>query len=468
MRYPAEAFLDAAPPRLMGSEIECNPPTLPPEEHEWKDHLIRGSKVFKDGKLSLLTRPSFNKTNGLWLPTGGRLYCDENRLLEVASAECIDAREVALQEALGLYAVRTLVQEYCALRGESPAISARTGRSTPNGNINVGPTSGYHENYYAHLPEVYEYERNDTYTQCLLSYLATRSIWAGSGVMKKAGYRTSQRESQVLFQPYISEKESKFSSFHMRTVDGMKPPFIPQRIRGQKMGRLEIRSGEFSTSEDCTARMFAMTSLVLRMIEKGRFPGKLFLEDPETTYHVSTDYSEQSYLADGTLLTAAEHQQRIAGAAIEFAKSFTDIPREEIDAARYVYETCSNIHEFITHPDRVPEEIISIEWARKLLSIQERIGVIAVNSLEGGLLRTAALHDANWENLLSPSANYDFIRRIDAAGTAIESYVLPETRARLRTSLLSAATGSIDWDYLIHRTEGPIVMDDPYEYDEVA
>lgn len=311
---------------------------------------------------------------------------------------------------------------------------------------------GHHENYYspvlAGFLDSTIVKRN---AASLSSYLSTRGVWAGVGIVADDGYRTTQKFEATRFTKHIS-----------RTIHGGKPPFV----RHTSDNRLEVLLGDGNMSSERAAEVIDLTSLVMRMLEHNKFPEELLVPYPDLAMRDSSVPGGMIRTNSGEM-TGANHQQCIAEATLEFADGHKNTPEHEIAAAQHVAEICRYVDLFDGSMGTL--ELISndVEWAAKLLYIRKHVGeraVITAANLE------AVRYDLRWEDISptrSPSRKWyarhgDPFSKAEILRAATKP---PRTRALARTAALHSGLrpAYIDWASVRTRQES-FSQPDPYDY----
>ncbi len=306
--YTPEDYCNNAPPRTFGSETEYT--------HSSKDRQLTTGIAIQKGVPQLPYYLSNGRyiANSIAMKNGGELYIDMGELLEYATPECSTPDELVLQERAGeeitLVVTRALGAAASLPDDQSIQLFKRTGYSDiydSKGQLVLHKMStGHHENYTTSAFRRFVADSqfdNDTDYQFneIASYLASRPIWAGVGMIGAFSFSLSQKQSMI-----------DYSSYSDKTVDGEKSPI---RFHSE---RLEIRSGDGNISEWAIRMKYALTSLVLRLIEHDEFPSGLILKGP--TLHSNILAENPDVLVptvSGEMMSGIEHQSRIVDAAYE-------------------------------------------------------------------------------------------------------------------------------------------------------
>ena len=451
MSYTTDDFIHNTPPRIMGSETEYT---------MQQECITRNTKVLDSlNPAKFLCKFSPDSENSIWLKNGARLYVDYGDLCEYATPESTTAHEVCAHERAGEITVQ---QVTTTSNPGNDKVYKRTGYDDVYGDdgtqILSSNSAGHHENYYTPLAQTTE----KLYAiSALHSYLATRPIWSGAGMVGEFGYLISQKADAINY-------ESKSNA-----VDhGNK---MPHRLGANN--RLEIRTGEGNMSDWAIIQKFAMTSLILRLIEHGRFPHHLIprtrqTEPTQLMRYLSYNPSASFQIGDYEM-TAAQHQKQLAEHAYDFAmEHITDIPVEEVTAAEEVLEACRQID--LVHDHSLPLHAIAdrIDWAAKLLFLHDK-GIYDSQIKSANL--DAVMFDLRWEDISKRGISRLWYAKyqkplLKPAEINRAEYTPPATRAATRVKLVREAidrcerTSLVDWN-TIELGSGLRSLSDPYQSD---
>lgn len=427
--YTEADYRNDAPPRAFGSETELTPSNT-------SDSLLQrlSSRDFvRDLPFYLASARSQGES--IALRNGGEIYVELQRLLEYATPECSSPEELTTYERAGEEATirivraigRHVLQDENALR-----LFKRTGYATlydkTNTKILDKKSTGPHENYATKIFDtginghVFSRPSLPVEHQQLTSYLVTRPIWSGTGMIEQDEYVISQKHQMI-----------NYLSYGVLTDDGEKSP-----MRFQD-NRLEIRSGEANMSEWAITMKFALTSLVLRLVEHGKFPESLLLADPNTSSDLIAQNPDAKIpLASGEWVTAIEHQARI----IETAHT-TLSPANHIHAyeERATNEFTAFKHDFSNTYMKAGEVTAiadRVDWATKLFYITKKGAPI--QDINGTNMDAVAL-DLSYERLDLPSYARKVHRVLGQTAinqTDIDRALLhpPQTRAARRVKVI--------------------------------
>lgn len=427
-----EDFYHSTPPRIMGSETEYT-----------TQGRISKSITSLTPKKYFQPRGQPVQESGLWLNNGGRLYVDAGEVLEYATPECATAQDVAGYERAGEIIARetaaNLNQKTYKRSGYLPVISE-------NELMMSDMSVGHHENYLS--PIETDSVSSDSClfaTQALSSYLATRPIWSGAGIVGPKSYGISQKGFDIVFPQEESTSGNKYA---YNNIDD----------------RLEIRCGEGNMSEWAIVQKFAYTSLVLRLIEHEQFPEGLVIDEGSrgaTLHRLSSPNSFYDYEF------ATHHQKALARFALDFAIEQPEIPEEEITAAQEILTACDNVATYLNEPSALELIHDRIDWAAKLSHMHTK-GLESKEIHSRNL--TAVMHDLKWEDIdeRGPSRRWYDVHQPPQFDAHFRKQALvtpPITRARARVEVLQRPNlfpYQVDWNKITLRYSD-IVMQNPYD-----
>jgi hypothetical protein len=210
--------------------------------------------------------------NGGFLLNGGRLYIDMGHL-EYSSPECRNLRDIVAYDLAG----DTLIQ------ASLEAINGTRHVSFLRNNIDhhTGATFGCHENYLMKR----EAQFNPRAIGALLSFLATRQIFTGTGRVGQANplafdfsppadprpvdFQISQRADHIVNDIY------QWVQFNRAIINARDEPLADFR----KYRRLHLLIGDSNMSPYAAALKVGTTALVLSLIEERLLPRDVILAD---------------------------------------------------------------------------------------------------------------------------------------------------------------------------------------------
>lgn len=446
-------------PRIVGKETEYT---------TWEEPEDLLSSIYDIPSLyGTISRPDYSS---FWTPNGGNLYPDcgngydwANGVLEFATPECLNGREAELHSRVGEWMVNCLAELEAARTHDTPEgtilVSKRSGyvdvQNSKGDFLLNAMSTGQHENYFA--PRLIELLSTDDASaeraaDQISSYLSTRGVWAGVGIVAQDGFRTTQKFEAMRFNGRLD-----------KVTHGSKSPF--NKFCGD--GRFEVRSGDGNMSSRVAIDVTDLSSLIVRMVEHDAFPEALIVVDPNVAMRDSSVPGRLIQTCSGAM-TGAEHQRRIVETALEFASHFEGIPKHEITAAEHVVTICNDIDIFDGSTGTLELIAGDVEWAAKLLYIRKHIGekvIVTAANLD------AVRYDLHWEDTSptkSPSRKWYAKHGDPFTEAEIMRAVTrpPQTRASARVELMRSLGywQKISWSHI--DTPGKEYgLLDPYEYD---
>lgn len=408
--YTKEDFIYDTPPRIMGSETEYT------------------TQSYYSPEIPISDAPILlHSSTGMWLANGARLYRDMGSVTEYATPECRNAYEVALYERAGEATVYGMADQFMNIE-TATKVHKRTGYDTVivNDKVLLEPMStGHHENYLT--PNVHNY-------RILQSYLVTRGVWAGAGLVSGTGYQTTQKADGILFNSGHGTEHGLKKTEHYHPGED----------------RMELRLGDGNMSEWQIVQKFAMSSLALRLSEHEHFPEELIIGKKLTAQASRASRFGNITTAGGEMLTPAQHQKRIAQVALDYFGHYPNIPREELTAAEEVIKACEAIDRIGKDYDNLDLVSDRIDWAAKLANILKK--GIAPPEINTRNIHAVAL-DLAWDDISPHGVARHWYRRYGNERLAPSEITRakatpPATRALARAALLrqhGADIEYIDW-----------------------
>lgn len=459
-------FSQTTQPRVMGSETE---------------YAIQAERIVGLDKVSQLqprTAYLSDTSNEIWTSNGGRLYYEFDygkspstaSIAEFATPECRSAEEVMLHEKVGEEFVRligdaTWLESYgvIPLYDTFKRTAYTNVTNKDNALVMSAMSLGHHENYSTSL-SIFDPKTRSA----LVSYLATRPTWAGAGMATPDGYVISQKASGILYSHSATQSQ-------VLTEHGRKIPF---RQKGQRSDYIEIRVGDGNMSPWAIRTKFAMTSLVLRLVEHGAFPEDALLYDDDCVNRAARltgIHPNKAFGITGAPRNGTSHQRRIAQAGLDFAEA-NEIPAEEVAAALDVLTVCDQVAHLADDPTALEPLAERVDWAAKFMYIKRTLGTSSCNfAAYQSRIMQAVQHDLLWEALgeNGPSGKHYTKTGNVADPAALERARMtpPATRAAYRTEQLKdmdreGILGIVDgvhWTCISFLGHGePIDMPTPY------
>jgi len=243
--------------------------------------------------------------NGGFLLNGGRLYLDMGHI-EYASPECVRLRDIVTYETAGDALLLNALRE----------LHATEQVSFIKNNIDhyTGATFGCHENYLMRR----ETQFTPPVLGSLLTFLATRQIFTGAGRVGQAHplafdfdlppsptpvkFQLSQRADHIVNDIY------QWVQFNRAIINARDEPLADYR----KFRRLHLLIGDSNMSPFANALKVGTTACALTLLEEGRFPRGLILEDAV----VST--REVSHSPDGPWLVRLENGKMVEALDVQW------------------------------------------------------------------------------------------------------------------------------------------------------
>lgn len=436
MESKRDAFGHDTPLRMVGSETEYTTPFC--GEAPFINYVSPDLVAYQQ------------HDEDLWLKNGARFYIDTDNLIEYATPECRSASELLQHEKAGERLVEETVHNMAEYRGVHPADWHAYKRTSyvdvvdRRGNTLLRPMSaGHHENYESSEQVFYDGQAH----AALQSYLASRAIWAGCGIVTAKGYELHQKASAI-----GQTTARKLTP----TKHGNK---LPYKIYNH---RLEIRLGDGNRSPWAIRTKFGLTSFVLRLIEHDTFPDDLIVHDEMThqMQSVSRNPSHELLTQNGPM-TAAYHQQMIARACLDFAQKHPQfaIPADEIIAAESIEKIADEIDEVIAIPDNLYVIADRIDWAAKRNRMHEK-GIKASSISTKNL--DAVKADLEWEEIGNHTPAERWYQKcqppLDPLSILRAKVTPPDGSASNRVQWLAAndlsSISLCEWDR-IHHNVGP-------------
>lgn len=442
MRYSREHFTHGAPPRIMGSESEINVNGITNRG---------GSMVFSEA-LENIDYISHGRSpeNSIVLPNGGEIYLD-GAVVEIATPECLTAQEVLLHELVGERVVGQMANNIAGGNGTAYKRSGYAKITKESGELlHDHQSTGHHENYFYIRPTD---SSEHTLAQAQMkSFLYTRQSWAGTGLVTPLGYAISQKIGAIDF--------TDGTSFN---THGQKNP-----LRVHNTPRMEVRTGEGNLSEWTIIQKFALTSLVLRLIEHKKFPDHLIVkkyEEGNSQTALYTPFSEVN--TRGGWVKSTSHQREIARRALDYFCDVPNTPKEELEAAAAIIRTCNDIDKIGSMRKDVSSIHDRVEWASKLSFLRREHSDESLTTDNF----TAVAKDLRWDNI-NNGIGKRWYRRYGQTTESIDidaaAKTPPRSRAAVRVQDLKRLRDegvyihSVDWDTVTY-DQGEQYYGDPYE-----
>src|ERR1700730_11408277 len=246
-----------------------------------KNHLFRKCQI---GAIDLHYRDYEEPPgNGGFLLNGGRLYLDMGQL-EYSSPECLTVRDLVAYDIAGDLLLYQAIKEL--------GVEDKVSFLKNNIDHHTGATFGCHENYLMRR----EAQFTPEILASLLGFLATRQIFTGSGRVGHANplafdFEVPDRPGHVPFQisqraDHIVNDIYQWGQFNRAIINARDEPLADYR----KYRRLHLLIGDSNMSPFATALKIGTTACVLSLLEEGRLPRNLVLNDAvQSTRDISRD-----------------------------------------------------------------------------------------------------------------------------------------------------------------------------------
>lgn len=454
--FNADDYRYDAPPRAFGSETEYTT--------NIDDDLTVGFAAQPYiAKAPFYLATGRDRHSSIVTQNGGEAYEDLHSIIEYATPESRTPEEVMLHERAGEQIMREIIKLIGKNAPEQlePHLYKRTGYGeiydAKGDKLLMQLSTGHHENYSSRTFASYVSLPYDVGTalpekfHAISSYLATRGIWSGAGMVDTFSYSLTQKRAAI-----------NYSAYGEQTTDGEKTPvlFYPDRV--------ELRSGDGNMSEWTIKMKYALSSLILRLIEHEKFPEELIIKYPTVAaLAIATHPSIEVHMRSGEKMTALEHQSRIIDAAYEELSPANHIhPYEEKAVAEF--DQFKRDFENISLEDSVVHALADrVDWATKLHYMYKK-GMRHADIHGKNLYAVAA--DLQYERLDINS----YARRLHKklGQTVLDSSSLhdamlspPPTRAARRTRLIRhlakhGSYGFTDWDMVYNKDNKSIYLGD--------
>jgi proteasome accessory factor A len=289
--------------------------------HKIRDYLFH---VQRQGVLDLHHRGHDEPPgNGGFLTNAGRMYLDMGHL-EYASPECHSLTDVVATDRAGDTILQKVIQDL-GLVDEVSLIKNNVDHETD-------ATFGSHENYL--VTRRFPFTRRGLAP--LVTFLVTRQIFTGSGrvggaspqdawiqmdrlIVPRAAIGHSPTAEQLPFQ--ISQRADHIVNDFFEWVQQNRaiintrdePLADPNQYR-----RIHLLLGDSNMAEYATALKLGTTGLVLQLIEEGKAPRDLDINEPvEALQEISQDQDRQwiVQLQSGKTISAIDVQEQFLAAA---------------------------------------------------------------------------------------------------------------------------------------------------------
>lgn len=395
-----------------------------------------------------------------FLSNGARLYNDMEHKLEYAGPESLGALETTATEFAGQAIIFQVLTNLVQKKVIPPhSFNKRVADD-------AGHTWGYHENY---LVNAEDHLQHNVFRQYLLGHLATRTVFAGAGKLKR---NSSSIYTVVPAQKMhdIERLEGASSTADKSLLNTRQKPYAAS----EKYARQHIICGDANISAAITFVKLASTSLVLRLRESGIAEEEdMVLRSPLAAAHVIASDTESNALFDvgkhGKQMRAVEYQDWLLSQCWKMAERI-ELPDDETLGLELWQRVIDDI---VYQPDQAKRYI---EWMAKADLMAQQA---ARSPDESGIWDRVHRVDMAWDHL-DPNIHIGNRWLGELAGAPsiddlnIEHYTktAPKTRARQRGKYVTKFCGLSSSDYeraKVTWTEAsrpgnkPVTMMDPYK-----
>lgn len=295
---------------------------------------------------------------------GARLYVDMQAHPEYCTPECRTPREVVLHEKAGELILEEAFRDGIPFDGPGRRniAAVRFYRSAVD---NRKASHGYHENYLVSRQVPIDY-----LIKCLIPFLVTRVIYAGSGNIRD-GFEISGRARYI-------ENQTGENTVEDRPIINLRDEPLAD---GDKYRRLHLIVGDPNMSEYATYLKIGATSLVLDLIEDGFSPDIRINEPVDTLRRLARTPSDwELELQEGGLISAVNLQRMYLDAAKQHYTEGCRFDDREMDE-----ETWNILEEWEAALDGLEREPLvladTLDWAaeKKLIDAQMKRHEIQIN-----------------------------------------------------------------------------------------
>src|SRR5881396_4013315 len=279
--------------------------------------------------------------NGGFLLNGGRLYLDMGHI-EFSTPECLSLRDIVAYDRAGDYLLQNAL--------ENMGVADKVSFLKNNIDHHTGATFGCHENYLM--------KRGAQFTpqvlSALLSFLATRQIFTGAGRVGQANplafeFDSHRAEQPVTFQisqraDHIVNDIYQWVQFNRAIINARDEPLADYR----KYRRLHLLIGDSNMSPFATALKIGTTACVLSLLEDGRLPRDLVLNDAvQSTRDISRDATRRWIvdLENGKSMGALDIQWQFHELAQKHLRNLSPETNWLLENWGFVLEAIANNHQ---------------------------------------------------------------------------------------------------------------------------
>lgn len=460
--YTFEDYRNAMPARAIGSETEYT------NDSDIESLIYQNGFAGPYTKLLRFVQPKWRVSPGrhttpsVITSNGGELYLDFT-VLEYSTPECTSPEELVKHERAGETIVFDTMSNIGMRNGKIPKVYKRSGYVEVTAKNEPYPilsemSIGHHESYssinvFSNLPlstHSAEMKKSKEARQ-LGDFLALRKLVDGVGMVGQDHFSITQKPHAINYRAFDREVG----------VDGKRP------FR-QNATRLEIRSGEGNKSDWATAFKVGLTSLVLRLIEHGKYPDHLELYDPNATVlKIAKDPMAIVTLSSGVNVKAIEILREIVDTAYADCQTYEDFPEYEkrayddfLDFYDDIYSISLPDHDVAALSDR-------IDWAARYKFFTDY----------GATYKTFTTHnleqvryDLLWDRIGTKDIARKRFAKFGHTALSVDVPEPPQTRAATRIKIAkelyySDNLQTVDWDAITTKDEYKYVLEHPLSQD---
>lgn len=364
------------PARIMGQEIEYGS-IAQTTDGSWEGIHSGNSPATKERlrKVAVANGQNIADRAEVWLPNGAKVYFDVGHL-EIASAECLTARDVVLASKAS---ERVMTRAFRGSEGELDVLLLRD-----NSDSQDEVCFAVHENYLvlqSRLMATYAKEQKMSgefhpwFYGVFLAFIATRVLLVGAGSVIFAG------SPKKIGRYALSYRVRQISHVEDRMATGAMKPVILIRheahSQNQDHFRLQLAVSDPNVLEVAEYLKFGTTALVLRLLERqqSRVATPVPLDDPISvlrTINADPTLTHGYRLHGGGKMGALDIQEAIL---YEVARVFPD----DDDPAFVVRETNDVLERWANVLDALRTDVESaapyVDWVLKRQLINAMLDV---------------------------------------------------------------------------------------------
>jgi hypothetical protein len=466
---PADFFSDTPPERIIGTETEYHPYGklgICPSNSDI-GRMLKGAGYDYDHEF---------------LHNGAKLYMDCG-FIEYASAEGRGVAEATAADFAGLR-IMGQMQQQCEslinLQSWAPFFRMAGSYKMPGEGEKRGKidTAGRHANYMLPMPR--NYEETGRLVTLMCSYIATRAIWDGCGLVTDR-FVLSQKSTGI-------GETIVTNGYGNRTLENGKPMGTLHFNSNTAESKIpagwalfEDRAPEPHMSVRGTLRSLAATSLVARLVEQqlvnASNANDFLISHPIKTLHRSqrSFHDRQFNLASGKTISVADYQSMLFETIQEHVdKSRLELPESEREVPVQIIDICDRIKVLHPHEPDYSTLVPDVEAATKLYFLRQQLQKHHGDTRIQRHNAEAISFDRAWHRVDGKSIGRLIFSRFDPRDGELDKQIerftreAPNTRAVGRGQAVGLPEiTSVDWGKL-GWGENTIPLGDPYEtYDSL-